>query len=388
MICYNNISSSGQTPACGPHEFGLICMKGRYKLFVALLCIFTAGCLLFRGSKVEVSPVEFIHSDEFIKGEGFLVLADRRLFTVMAFVNAVGYDSEWEGAKMHPVRIKVREEIQSRLANEPERKLEWQKYYREKELDIYHYVDFALSLNSDYPFRRIRPDSELGYPEEQHKLEHFPEVLNDFWSTVHLEEVWTMVKPEYVEEINKYDFKQIDRQLSFLWNYLRMERDESYTIVNVPNLMGQHFQGFAVRYEKYIYTVENPGSHSYGLNIHEYLHGIVGPLVDAHYKQQDTKLRKYYAAGKDGPWLKGYEHPGIFTEECLVRALDQRIRLKMKNGASGKKTAEPEMVAIETSKGLNLVRPFYLLLSKFEESRKSFDNFLPDMLEMLLEYGQ
>jgi len=359
-----------------------------YELLVTFLFSFTVGCSVFNGSDVKVSSVKFVHSDELKRGEGFLVLADRRLFTVMSFVNAAGYDSEWEGAKMHPVRIRVREEIQSRLANEPKKKREWQKYYEQMELDIYHYADFALSLNSDYPFRRIRPDNELGYPEAQRKLKHFPEVLNEFWSTINLEEIWMMVKADYVEEINKYDFNEIDRQLSFLWNYLRMKRDESYTIVNVPNLLGQHFQGFAVRYGKYIYTVENPGSHSYALNIHEYLHGIVGPLVDTYYQQQDSKLRKYYEAGKDGPWVKGYEHPRIFTEECLVRALDQRIKLKMKNGASGEKATEPEMVANETSKGLNLVRPFYLLLSKFEQSNQSRENFLSVMLDILPEYEQ
>lgn len=367
-------------------KLSIAAKRKRYKLLVAFLFSFAVGCSVFNGSDVKVSPTEFVHSDEFVIGKGFMILADRRLFTVMAFINAVGYDSEWESAKMHPVRIKVREEIQSRLANEPKKKREWQKYYEQMELDIYHYADFALSLNSDYPFRRIRPNSELGYPEAQRKLKHFPEVLNDFWSTVHLEEIWMMVKADYVEEINKYDFNEIDRQLSFLWNYLRMKRDESYTIVNVPNLMGQHFQGFAVRYEKYIYTVENPGSHSYALNIHEYLHGVVGPLVDTYYKQQDLKLRKFYEAGKDGPWVKGYEHPRIFTEECLVRALDHRIRLKMKNEVPGDKATEPEMVANETSKGLNLVRPFYLLLSKFEQSDQSLEDFLPDMLELLPEH--
>jgi hypothetical protein len=359
-----------------------------YQFLIAFLFSFAAGCSAFNDSDVKVSSVEFVHSDEFVEREGFFVLADRRLFAVMAFINAVGYDSEWEGTQMHPVRLRVREEIQSCLAKEPRKKRKWKKYYKEKGLDIYHYVDFALSLSSDYPFRRIRPDSELGYPDAQRKLEHFSDVLNDFWSIVRLEEIWMMVKPDYIAEINKYDFQEIGRQLSFLWNYLRMEPDKSYVTVNVPNLMGQHFQGFAVRYEKYIYTVENPGSHSYGLNIHEYLHGVVGPLVDVHYSRQDTKLRKYYEAGKDGLWLKGYEHPRIFTEECLVRALDQRIRLKMKNGVSGEEVEEPEMVAIETNKGLNLVRPFYLLLSKFEQSGESFENFLPVMLETLPEYGQ
>ncbi|MGD2095871.1 MAG: hypothetical protein PVH77_12760, partial [Phycisphaerales bacterium] len=235
--------------------------------------------------------------------------------------------------------------------------------------------------------RRIRPDSELGYPEAQSKLKHFPDILNDFWATVHLEEVWDEVKSEYVAEINKYDFKEMSRQLSFLWEYLRMERDENYMIVNVPNLMGPHYQGFSVKYGRYIYTVENPGSHSYGINIHEYLHKIVGPLVDFNYKQYKNKLRNYYNAGKDGEWVKPYQHPRIFTEECLVRALDNRIKMKLKEEATKQMQAEPSMVAQETSNGFSLVRPFYQSMNQFEEGGESFENYLPIMLETLPEHA-
>jgi hypothetical protein len=53
--------------------------------------------------------VSFNHPDEIVKGQGFMVLADRRLFVVMAFLNAVGMDEEFPGKPMHPVRVGVRE---------------------------------------------------------------------------------------------------------------------------------------------------------------------------------------------------------------------------------------------------------------------------------------
>lgn len=390
MIYYKNLSCNfnGQKSSYGLPKVGFISMRRSCQLLISLLCLYVAGCSSLSEPNVEVSSVEFSHPDEIVRGEDFFTLADRRIFTVMTFINAMGYDSEWEGKQMHPVRVKVRKIVESRLAKQPKKKRKWQKYYDEKELEVYHYVDFAPSLSSDYPFRRIRPDSELGYPEAQRKLEHFPDILNDFWATVRLEEVWDEVKPEYVAEINKYDFEEMSRQLSFLWGYLKMERDESHMIVNIPNLMGPHYQGFSIQYEKYIYTVENPGSHSYGINIHEYLHKIVGPLVDVHYKHHQNRLRNYYNAGKDSNWVKPYQHPRIFTEECLVRALDNRIKMKMKDEATRQIEAEPSMVTQETSNGFNLVRPFYQLMSQFEESSKSFEDFLPVMLETLPEYRE
>ncbi len=46
------------------------------------------------------------------------------------------------------------------------------------------------------------------------------------------------------------------------------------------------------------------------------------------------------------------------------------------------------LTAWETEKGLMLTRPFYQLLSEFEQSGKPFDQFLPTMLDHLPEYGR
>jgi hypothetical protein len=75
-----------------------------------------AGCSVGSGSRVRPEPVSFGHPDEVVKGEGFMVLADRREFAVMAFLNATGYDVEAQGQQMHPVRIKVRELVTANVA--------------------------------------------------------------------------------------------------------------------------------------------------------------------------------------------------------------------------------------------------------------------------------
>jgi hypothetical protein len=362
-------------------------MRYAVPLVVALSITALAGCSVGSKSKVQPEAIRFDHPDEVVKGEGFMVLADRREFAVMAFLNATGYDEEAQGQQMHPVRVKVRELVTANVAGNPEKVNAWRRYRNgtmRKHLQPFHFQDFALSLSTDYPFRRIRPDSELGYSITAEQLRDFPEVLNDFWTTAKLAEVWDQVKSQYVAEIRKYNFERMKRRMDFLWTYLRMPRHDTLTLVSVPNLLESHFEAIGARYEDLYYSVESPGSHDYDLNIHEYLHSVVNPLVQADFDAQQAKLAKYCQAGKDRPFGKTYGSPVTSTFESLVRALDHRLVVLQTNDPADKKRIEGQ-VAWETEKGLTLVQPFYSLLAEFEQSGKPFDQFLPTLLEHLPE---
>lgn len=360
-------------------------MRCTISLVVTLAVASLAGCSAGSSSAVGAEAVRFDHPDEVIRGEGFMVLADRREFAIMAFLNATGYDEEAQGRQMHPVRVKVRELVTANVAGHPEKANAWRAYRNDaarKDLQPFHFQDFALSLSTDYPFRRIRPDNELGYSITAERLQDFPAVLNDFWTTGKLGDVWEQVKPDYIAEIRKYNIENMKRQMSFLWSYLRMPRRDTLTLVNVPNLLESHFEAIGARYEDFYYTVESPGSHGYDLNVHEYLHSIVNRPVQTNFGTQEAKLVKYYQAGKSGPLCKTYGSPITFTFESLVRALDHRLAILQTNDPTDKKRIEGQ-AAWETEKGLTLVQPFYKALAEFEQSDKPFDQFLPTLLEHL-----
>lgn len=311
-----------------------------------------------------------------------MILADRRVFAVMAFLNAAGYDEEIEGKQMHPVRVKVRTMVAENLSDKADKVAAWRFYYNTRMLAVFHYQDFAMSLSADYPFRRIRPDKELGYPHTPGILKDFPAVLNDFWVSAELDKVWQQVKDDYIAEINKYDMKKMSRQMSFLWEYLRMKRQDAFIIVNVPDPLDRYYHAIGAHYEEYYYCVESPGSHAYDLNIHEYLHSIVNRIVKANYGKYRNKLDKYYQAGKTGPMSKTYQEPVTFTSECLVRALDDRLHVLPSNDPVTTKMLEDRIGSL-TTQGLTLTKPFYVLLSEYEKGDKNFEQFFPVMLEKL-----
>ena len=363
-------------------------MKVLRSFLLAAGVLLPAGCSTLHVHPIDPEPVRFGHPDEVVKAGGFMALADRRVFAAMALANAGGYDEELSDFSMHPVRIKVRRALEARLADKPEQRETYQAYYRSviAPVRLFAYKSYVLSLSSDYPFRRIRPDEELGYPFTAVALEDLPKMLNEFWVTADLDGIWEDVKPAYIAEIKKYDLDKMERQMAFLWHYLRMQRhDSSAIIVHVPDLLSRHLGAMGAGYEHYYYNVENPGAGGYGLNVHEYLHSIVNRLVEANYPRFQAKLQAYYAAAKGAPAVQHYQHPVTFTFECMVLALDRRISVKFENDPEWTRLREGQ-VAHNTIEGFSLTQPFYDLLAEYEQSDKPFDQYLPVLLERLPEY--
>ena len=356
-------------------------MKRYVLLVITIITVFFGGCQ----NHIKVESLKFNHQDEMIRKSDFIVLADRRVFAAIAFMNAAGFDEEAKGKQMYPVRARVREILKEKAAAHPQEFERFKKCYQKNALPNYIYLDFCLSLNADYPFRRIRPDSESSYPYAAQRLADFPEVLNVFWETADLNAVWEEVKPSYIEEIHKYDFAKMKHQLAFVWGYLRMERKDHFVFISVPDLLDERNNGIGAKYENYYYMVESPGSISSGLSIHEYLHSFVNPMVKASYKPYRQKLDGYLKAGRNKPLAASYRETATYTFECLVRALDARISVLMENDPIITRLRETQ-VNEQTQNGLTLVGPFYKSLSQYEQSDKYFEEFLPVMLELLPEY--
>ena len=350
-------------------------------ILLAIVAILIGGCT--RVSSVK--PLQFSHDDEMIRRGDFILLADRRVFAVMAFMNLCGYDYEYFGKEMYPARILVRKAMQEKAQDHAEALERWKKYYETITMGGFAYQDFALSLNNDYPFKRIRPDSELGYDYTAYMLADLPAVLNDFWKKLEMEQIWKQVKSDYLAELGKYDFDQMNKQLLFVWKYLKLQRRDNFVFVVVPNLLDGHYNAIGASYENYWYIVESPGSGGGPFNVHEYLHSIINPLGEANYDKHREKLDTYLEAGKDMPLGKSYRaNITTFTSECLVRALAHRIGAVMTNDPKSMTISEKRINQLNKD-GLTLVEPFYQSLGEYEDSGMNFEDFLPVMLERLDE---
>jgi len=360
--------------------------KVKKTLVVFLWVLLAAGCSP-QSPKINVEPVIFEHPDEVAKatvdGKEYWAMADRRVFAVMAFLNAVGYDQEVPGKQMHPIRVKVRKMIAENLANHPEKLQAWRRYYKDRIMGAWQYTNFALSLSSDYPFRRIRPDKELSYAWTSYLLADFPEILNDFWTTARLDQVWAECRDDYFIEVKRCDPNGMARGITFVWKYTRMPRRDNDVIIRVPNPLERHSTASANTFENYFYSVEGPGSGGY---IHEYLHTFINNLVKANYASQKSKLQKYFNAGKEAAISSSYQELVNWVSECLVHAISHRITVRRATNPAIKQRVE-ENVDKLTQGGYTVLKPLYELLADFEKSDMPFEQYLPIMLEKLPEYS-
>ncbi len=116
--------------------------------------------------------------------------------------------------------------------------------------------------------------------------------------------------------------------------------------------------------------------------------------MNKHYASQRKKLNAYFVAGKDMPMAKHYGQRKAYASECLVRALDHRMRLLMEENPETVKQREnttkrlnrENVIKWITDEGLLLTEPFYRLLVEFEQSNMTFEEYLPEMLKKLPEY--
>jgi len=332
--------------------------------------------------------LQFPHHEEIRTGPGYMVLADRRVFATMAFLNAVGYDREQEGMEMHPLRVRVRQELADRLASHPSKLEEWKAWYDELGYPVWVFVEFSLMLSPDYPFRQICPPSDSQYEEAVAKLSRFPALLNDFWDTADLGELWEEVKPAYLAEIDRYEFDEMSHQMATLWEYLRMPRQDDYLMVNVPNPLDARLTGIGAQFGPYYYQVESAGASSYALNMHEYLHSVVNPLVEEYFSTAEAKLAEYYLAGKDGRYAQSYQSPIAMTYESLTRALDYRLRVRLSDDPDAGEKAEARIAQI-TDGGLTPTGPlYYLLADLYEASDLRFDQYVPLLFQELPPYAE
>jgi len=298
-------------------------------------------------------------------------------------MNAAGYDAEAEGVEMHPVRVQVREAVARSLGATPESLAEWRALYARQSLPSWVYFDYALSLSGDHPFERIRPDEEVTYRQALATMDAMLPALNDFWMAADLEGVWATVLPVYKEELARYDFAGMEAQMQVLWGYLRLPRVDTHTIVNVPNLIAQHYLGIGAEYEGYYYTMETPGASGYRLNTHEYLHSIVNDMAGSAFPGAKDNLTRYFEAGREGRFASSYQHAPTFTSECLVRALDYRLRLRELKGREEPVDRVLARVDELTQGGLTLVKPFFEALEGFEASEDDFASYVPVLFARL-----
>jgi hypothetical protein len=185
LATHSGLTRGARTPACSVHT--------RVNALVSPLLL--AAFLTFTGTLFAQRP-ELGQLD-----------ASPTLFTVMAAVNAAGYDSQIDSTNNHPLRKAVRDELAKK--NIPS--LIPLKAFFAKHPQIDPYISFGISC--DGPPKFAINKKEIEVPPDVVPLEHLSPLLAAFYKEAGIEDLWKRSQPAVNQYIQRYHSPVVDAVL-------------------------------------------------------------------------------------------------------------------------------------------------------------------------------
>ena len=130
--------------------------------------------------------------------------ASPSLFTVMAAINAAGYDTDLGSPNNSPLRNAVRAALAKRdIPSLPAIKEFVAKHHQPRETDeLGQYISFALTAGPPPDFTIRKRDVDI--PPEVMPLRDLPELLSAFYKEADIESLWKQAQPEIDRLIEPY----------------------------------------------------------------------------------------------------------------------------------------------------------------------------------------
>ncbi|MGH9579385.1 MAG: hypothetical protein ACRD2R_00200, partial [Terriglobales bacterium] len=305
--------------------------------------------------------------------------SDITLFTVLAAINAAGYDAGIDSPAGSPVRAAVRKDLQNFQGSSLEL---LRNFYKEHKLsdpvqDLAQYVSFALQSAGPPLFKFRVPFGEIS-PDAQ-PLHGLVRILSDFFREAEIEKLFAKYQPDFDKEIERYH-EPVTKAVLEANGYLRMP---------TSGYLGRKFQIYVdllaapnsptVRgYGADIFVVVHPSRELHTREIrHAYLHYLLDPFSSKYAAAVDAKKElgglAMFAPALDESYKTDF--PLLLTE-CLIKAVEAR----MKWGSEKQKQAEVERALGE---GFILTPHFYDHLTRYEVQEQGIRFYYPELVNSI-----
>ena len=302
--------------------------------------------------------------------------ASPALFTVMAALNAAGFDAEVASASNHPLRDAVRQELAKRNIPSLEAIKAFIKEHQRKNdtEELRQYISFALSVTGPPSFGFRARDIEV--PPEAAALRDFAPLLEKFYQEAGIAELWNKVQPAIDHYLARYH-EPVLAAVMDANAYLRNVSEESYMgrrrfqiyveLLAPPNQV--HTRSYGDEY----YVVVTP---SQDLRIGEiryaYLFHLIDPLTTRAMEVLNRK-RGLIDHAQRAPGLAGIykEDFLLLTTASAVKAIEARLLRK------------PAMVDAALAQGFILTPFFWEQLPAFEKQEQSMRFYYTDMVKLI-----
>lgn len=246
--------------------------------FLLVACLVSAvSCQL------SVLPAQTSESVEDLVNIDFTV--DVRVFSVMAALNAAGFDYETAGKDMSEIRQRIRQELQQTDASLLEQLRTFYQSHRggadEMEQQV-AYTSLALLLSGPPDFQLTVKEEEV--PEDAQRVLGFEQLVRDLYQEAGIETLWQSHQPVYEKELASYRpvvKELIGQTLDYFRIPPRIALDRR--IILIPDLLNAKTIVNARNLDLVYYIVVGPtdrAAENHQQLQHEYLHFLIDPLIE------------------------------------------------------------------------------------------------------------
>ena len=295
---------------------------------------------------------------------------DATLFTVLAGMNACGFDEDLSTSL--PVRNRIRQEIKDNIqksVSAQDALSQLCAFYNDHRQpsatrDLAQYVSLALNLDDRPALTPKLKESDLP-PDAVYVLGVVP-LLQNFYVTAELGSIWKKHQAEYTALIDQYHQSVSDVLFStdiYLKRQLSSYVGRSFIIYLDP--MGAPGLVNARNYGDDYFMVISPGSNGIKLDQirHTYLHYILDPLILKR-ANQVKRISPILETVANSPLDESYKKDAsLLITESIIRAVEARLT----GGSKGPEAAKQAAMQAAMSEGFVLTQYFYDCLVKFEK---------------------
>ena len=309
-------------------------------------------------------------------GEGQLD-ASPALFSVMAAINAAGFDADWNSPGNHPLRAAARRWVEAKAPPVLKELREFYALHRQRSspAELSQYVSFALSTSGPPAFK-YRFQTYLLPPDVQ-PLAGFEKLMQRFHQEADIDGLWRQAQPAIEQALARYQ-EPVSRALLEANGYLRNPTSET---------LGRRFQVYVellappnvVQTRSYAddyFVVVTPSPEPRGADIrYAYLHFLLDPIAG---RQSELLMKKralidYVLAA---PALaEHYKNDFLLLATAsLAKAIEARL------APAGQRAAAVERALKE---GFILTPHFAEKLPAYEAQEQSLRFYFPELVKSI-----
>ncbi|HYW43812.1 MAG TPA: tetratricopeptide repeat protein [Bryobacteraceae bacterium] len=254
--------------------------------------------------------------------------ASPTLFTVMAAINAAGYDADLDSPNGHPLRKAIRAEIAKRdIPSLPALEEFFQKHRRRTDTaELSQYISFGLTAGGPPGFAITRRGAEI--PPDVGALNGLSPLLAAFYKEAGLEDLWKRSQRAIDQYIAHYHGPVIDAVMQ-VNTYLRQQ---------TSGLTGRRFQIFielqaapnqvqrrSYGFEDFMVITPSPEPRIFDVR-HGYLHYLLDPLAIRHQEILDRKKGLADHAQRAQALDDSFKNDFVqLATESLIKAVEARL---------------------------------------------------------------